>query len=273
MPLTGLVDDGERAAAVWLRLGMVCDPELDEPITDLGFVDQVRIDGNEVAVGFRLPTYWCAPNFAFMIASDIQERVAELSWVERVHVRLRDHCVEEAITNGIALGRSFEETFPGEATGDLTHIRALFRRKAFMTRQGQLLDCLRGGGWSADSLVCLTIQELGGLTGLGPQGHRLRDRYLAVRQELRLPSKGNQRAITTAEGAPVAVEAFEAYVRTLRSCRMNMEINTHFCRGLLRVRYGILDPDGSGSRQPAASEHSPVARLEWHKSPPAESGS
>ena len=50
---------GEVLAA----LGEVRDPELDRPITDLGFVADVRI-GAGVRVELRLPTYFCAPNFA-----------------------------------------------------------------------------------------------------------------------------------------------------------------------------------------------------------------
>ena len=44
--------------AVWARIGEVMDPELDRPLDALGFVESVRIDGSEVVVHFRLPTYW-----------------------------------------------------------------------------------------------------------------------------------------------------------------------------------------------------------------------
>ena len=46
-------------------LGEVRDPELDEPITALGFVASAEVsDDGEAEVHLRLPTYFCAPNFA-----------------------------------------------------------------------------------------------------------------------------------------------------------------------------------------------------------------
>ena len=43
---------------VWGCLARVTDPELDEPLTDLGFVESVAVvDNQRVEVGFRLPTY------------------------------------------------------------------------------------------------------------------------------------------------------------------------------------------------------------------------
>ena len=51
-------------AKVRAALGTVRDPELDEPLTDLGFVTAIELDGDSVRVHLRLPTYFCAPNFA-----------------------------------------------------------------------------------------------------------------------------------------------------------------------------------------------------------------
>ncbi|MGY1682359.1 iron-sulfur cluster assembly protein, partial [Geodermatophilus sp. SYSU D01176] len=64
-------------------LGTVVDPELDEPITDLGFVRSVAVEGATVRVHLRLPTSFCAPNFAYLMASDAQDAVAALPGVER----------------------------------------------------------------------------------------------------------------------------------------------------------------------------------------------
>ncbi len=59
-------------------LATVVDPELDEPITDLGFVRSIRIDDAGVTVHLRLPTSFCAPNFAYLMASDAQRRPARV---------------------------------------------------------------------------------------------------------------------------------------------------------------------------------------------------
>ena len=66
-----------HARDVLAALGTVYDPELDEPITTLGFVGScvVSADG-DVEVRLRLPTPQCAPNFAFLMAADARARRA-----------------------------------------------------------------------------------------------------------------------------------------------------------------------------------------------------
>ena len=104
-----VADDGAQTARireVWQQLDKVCDPELDEPITDMRFVESVKVDGgNQVAVSFRLPTYWCSANFAYLMASDIRLEVEKLDWVSRVRVRLEDHMFEEQVKADRCNGR------------------------------------------------------------------------------------------------------------------------------------------------------------------------
>ncbi len=68
---------------VYKQLDQVYDPELDQPLTELGFIDHTKIDGNQVQVVFRLPTYWCSPNFAFIMAEDIRTSISQLEWSGR----------------------------------------------------------------------------------------------------------------------------------------------------------------------------------------------
>ena len=83
-----------RRDEIYVQLAQVYDPELDQPLTELGFIGGVSIEGSVVTVRFRLPTFWCAANFAFMMAADIRERVSELPWVERLSSqRFRPHAV------------------------------------------------------------------------------------------------------------------------------------------------------------------------------------
>ena len=92
---------------VWRCLARVTDPELDEPLTDLGFVERVAvIDNQRVEVGFRLPTYWCSPNFAFLMAFGIRREIETLSWVEGFRVELRDHCFGDEVNAGVNDGRA-----------------------------------------------------------------------------------------------------------------------------------------------------------------------
>ena len=57
-----------RHDQAYAALGTVVDPELDEPITELGFVRSLVITGDDVEVHLRLPTSFCAPNFAYLMA-------------------------------------------------------------------------------------------------------------------------------------------------------------------------------------------------------------
>ena len=75
-------------AGVLGALSGVRDPELDEPITELGFVSDLEIEGEAVYIRLRLPTYFCAPNFAYLMVADAREAILSVPGVRRV---LRDH--------------------------------------------------------------------------------------------------------------------------------------------------------------------------------------
>ena len=60
-------------------LGTVYDPELDEPITALGFVSSCVVGAHdEIEVRLRLPTPQCAPNFAYLMVADAHSAVRRL---------------------------------------------------------------------------------------------------------------------------------------------------------------------------------------------------
>lgn len=119
-----------REREVWTALGSVRDPELDEPITELKFVTEVRVAGGAVHVRLRLPTYFCAPNFAYLMVADAYDAVSALDWTEDVTVRLEDHFASEEINGGVAGDAGFRGSFPGEADAELDELRATFQRKA-----------------------------------------------------------------------------------------------------------------------------------------------
>ena len=71
------IDD--RQAQVWACLQAVTDPELDESVVELNFVTKADVDSvNRVHIEFRLPTYWCAANFSFLMADDMRRAVSAL---------------------------------------------------------------------------------------------------------------------------------------------------------------------------------------------------
>ena len=227
-----------REAEVLACLAAVTDPELDEPVTDLGFVEQVTVGGDgTVSIDFRLPTFWCAANFAYMMAEDMRDAVAALPWVTRVVPRLQEHMCADEVNRGVAEGLAFGDAF-GEAGNDdsLVDLRTTFRRKAFQGRQEVLLRALLAQGFDKAALVAMTVAELEGATVTDPENADLLHRYLEMRARVGGPAGPDDRAFVTVEGTPLTEADFDEHLRTLSSVRIAMEFNGSLCRGLLAAR-------------------------------------
>jgi len=107
-------------------LSRVRDPELDEPITDLGFVSELQLEGGRVRARLRLPTYFCAPNFAYLMVADARAALTSVPGVEEAWVTLEDHFASGEINAGVEAVREFSSTFPGQTDGELAELRLLF---------------------------------------------------------------------------------------------------------------------------------------------------
>jgi metal-sulfur cluster biosynthetic enzyme len=232
----------ERTAEVWARLQSVIDPELDESVTELGFVTAVEVDaGGQVRVDFRLPTYWCAANFAFLMADDMRIAIGDLPWVTKVAVSLGEHMYAGEINRGVAAGLSFQATFGDAASGELEEVRRTFMVKAFQRRQEALLTYLLGHGHEPAALLQLSVAELAALP-CDPEGHRLVERYLERRPVVgsRVNEVVRQKELAFVDHDDAALDAgqIHAYLRALRRVGVNAEFNSAMCRGLLATRYG-----------------------------------
>ena len=227
-----------KVAEIWRRLDVVTDPELDESVVDLAFVTHVDVDADDhVSIGFRLPTYWCAANFAFMMADDMREAAAEAPWAKRVTVHLGEHMYADTINTGVAEGRSFQDSFGKEADGNLDEVRRTFLLKAFQRRQEALLLHLGELGLSPEAIVASRVGGLGASVR-DDEGRRLVTRYLQ-RRAVAGPLGDDALAFVTSAGDPVAVEGYQSYVSGLRRVRINAEFNGALCRGLLAVRFDL----------------------------------
>jgi metal-sulfur cluster biosynthetic enzyme len=236
----------DRKAEVWRRLQTVTDPELDEPVTELEFVTRADVDAdNCVHIEFRLPTYWCAANFSFLMADDMRNAVKELPWVADISVVLGDHMYADKINAGLARGLTFQETFGAEADGDLDGLRRTFLLKAFQRRQAALLAHVIEAGHHAARLVEMTLDELIDLE-VDDAGARLRTRYLERRP---IVADATSRAFASVDGDPLQAETLSAYVRTLRRVDINAEFNSALCRGLLHARFDMETPLSTKNRQ------------------------
>ena len=88
------------------------------------------ITGDDVEVHLRLPTSFCAPNFAYLMASDAKDVLVRLDWTEQVVVELDDHHDSDLINAGLAADAGYRGTFGQEAETGLDELRVTFRRKA-----------------------------------------------------------------------------------------------------------------------------------------------
>jgi metal-sulfur cluster biosynthetic enzyme len=216
-------------AAVESALGTVRDPELDESITSLDFVASVRMADGDVTVELRLPTYFCAPNFAYLMVADAYDAVAAVPGVDRVVVRLLDHFASDEINAGVADGRGFAGSFPGLADDELEQLRVTFRRKAHRAGQERCASGLLRSGRTVRDLARATLADV----PAGPDLERLRRRRI----ELGLPASDDAPLLVDDAGEPITELDLPAQLRFARTTRISIDGNAALCRGLLDVRY------------------------------------
>jgi hypothetical protein len=142
--------------------------------------------------------------------------------VNGVRVSLIDHHASDEINEGVASGRDFQESFPGETAGGLEDVRDLFRRKAFIARQEQLARSLKE---TESELPRLGVGDL-------PSGPDT-DAYLARRAELGIDCSASAPFLVT----PVAPEMLHMHLRFARTIGISIEGNANLCRGVLQTRY------------------------------------
>jgi metal-sulfur cluster biosynthetic enzyme len=212
-------------------LSEVHDPELDEPITSLGFVASCAVSAaGDAQVRLRLPTYFCAPNFAFLMVADAYDAVSAMDGVRRVEVVLEDHFAADAINGGVAARAGFARSFDGEAVGELHQLRADFLRKAVMAGTNQVCRPLVAAGAEPAALAAMRLGEV--------PASRALDRLRQRRAELGLPAGDDaQLLIDPATGAAIAVDAVPLHLRRARTTQVGIDANTGICRGMLRHRY------------------------------------
>ncbi len=237
-----------RQGELWRQLAAVTDPELDESIVAMGFVEraEVKADGS-VEVEFRLPTYWCSPNFAFLMLDDIRLGLESLSWHPAYRIKLMDHVLGEEINAGLAAGKRFGDIVDRLAPdADILGLRAIFSMKAFKRRQETLLLGLRKIGLGDEAIMALSDNALAKLPGFHSG---LSDAVGRYREALwrRFPAiDATSSAFPTWEGAALSVESLATYLAELRLVRINMEFNGALCRGLKQSRYreAVLGENG-----------------------------
>ncbi len=239
-------------AMVYTAIADVLDPELDESLVKLGFIDSVQVADSDVTIRFKLPTYWCAPNFAYLMAADLRDKVRTLSGVRSVQILLLDHCADEEVSSGVNANKSFVEAFPDEAEDNLEELRLTFLRKGFLTRQDTLLRALIKVGLDEATLLALKIADLTVEEAtqrvlivtsqqqvvILKQAARTVTSYLRRAQTLGIAQTAQDLLFTDEHGQPITPGTLQSYLRQSRSIRMNIMFNTVFCVDMFQTRYG-----------------------------------
>jgi metal-sulfur cluster biosynthetic enzyme len=222
-------------ASVLDALSGVRDPELDEPITDLKFISDLRVGGDSVDVQLRLPTPFCAPNFAYLMAHDAREALLLVPGVREARVVLDDHHTADEINAGMAGELGFEGTFSSfEETGeDLDGLRDIFRRKAFISRQERLCRALLADGYSPAELAGMRLEDV--------PSSEAKEKYLNRREELGLDIAVDAPFVMDPDGRRIPEDVVVQHLRFARVTRLSIEANAGFCRGVLAARNKDVD--------------------------------
>ena len=227
--MTAVARSGADVAAVTDALRTVRDPELDESIVDLGFVTATKVDGGHAVVRLRLPTFFCAPNFAFLMVADAHDAVLAVPGLSSVDIVLEDHFASEQINAGVSAGAGFVGSFPEHAAGELDELRLTFRRKAHVASMERACRSLTERGWSVEELPRATVGDL-------PPGAP-RDGLVRRRADIGLVTSTDSPLLVDDDGTPIPRDQVVRRLRMGRTVGVSIEGNTHICRGLLAVRY------------------------------------
>lgn len=228
--------DSSVRTQVWAALDSVIDPELDEAITDLGFVRSCEVHDGHAEVRLRLPTAFCAPNFAYMMAADAYDATRNVRGVNSVDLQLEDHHDSPQINAGIAERSSFSDTYSAETDSELDELRLTFQRKAHTACLDRVCRGLLGRGWEVNSLHEATLADL------SEDEHAQLARRRSV---IGLSNSDDDPILVDHSGQQVPPEQVSIMLRFFKLTRISIDGNAHFCRGLLRTRYPGSSEDQS----------------------------
>ena len=242
-----LPSDVPDRARILEQLQRVLDPELDESVLHLGFIESLHVHEGHATVALHMPTSWCAVTFVYMMAEDMRQALLTVESIHAVTIRVGEHFAAPTIETAVNAGTPFAEAFAAEGGGDVASLRETFLRKGFTSRQEPLLRGLKDAGLTAADICALRIGDLAfvGDTCLvrcagrppvevGPADTARR--YLQRRADLGLNGSPTGSLLTDLQDQPLTVERLEEYVTRARTVRLSLEANGALCRAVLAAR-------------------------------------
>ena len=173
------------------------------------------------------------------MASDAKDALVRLAWTRDVVVELDDHHDSAIINAGLATDAGYRGTFGHEALESLDELRETFKRKAHTAAMERCLTALLRADpdLSEESTADVTLADL-------PAAEANTAALLRRRAALGLSTAPDALVAVDHEGR--GFEDVRLALRRARSTRISIDGNAHFCRGLLRTRYGHDDEAAAG---------------------------
>lgn len=187
------MDTADPGQQVRATLHAVVEPELDRPVTALGFISGVVVDGGRVHVRLRVPPFFRRSRYGWLIQADAEAALRSLPWVDATDV-----CFED-------LGGGP----PVELDPVAEHMRDDVRRTAFLQRQYRLLRDLLDRGLRRSEICRMRVGDLAPTAETAV--------HLRRRAELGLSVDPDAPVVVTETGAPVLPDAMDDHVARLRS--------------------------------------------------------
>lgn len=232
------------------RLARVDDPELDESIVDLDYIEALEIDGAEVSVTLVLPTAWCSPAFAWMMATGARDEIEDLPEIETATIRLEDHMHAAGINRGVNGRLAFENVFE-DADDDIEAVRRTLAEKARMSRQYHAIGALREAGLDDEQVVTLTRDEIeiderdeNGIAAISLANGAFAvsvpaepvSEYLDKASEVGIVSDPTDRVFATADEEPIETDELDRVQHRARLTGATVTGQGAICEGLNRAR-------------------------------------
>lgn len=229
------------ADLVLAELAHVYDPEVDEPVTEMGFIREVEIVGAEDAqnggvphaiVHMQLPQYFCAPNFTYLMVDDVRRAAEKVVGPGNVQVSLVGHFEADKINDAMTDGSTFTDVF-ADALEDLDTLRDRFARKTFLIRQERVCKELEKAGIGGERILDLRLADV---AELGFEGD-LHAKYLSTREELGIDVSVDACFLVAADGRPVESDKLRLHRRSASVMAISFEGNGMMCKTLIAERY------------------------------------
>jgi metal-sulfur cluster biosynthetic enzyme len=231
-------------------LSTVTDPELDEPITDLGFVKDLSVsEDGRVDVDLVTSTFWCSPNFVYMMMEETRDVIVRIPGIREANVTLGGHHDAARINEGINSGRSFTECYGSEASGELGELNRMIRTRALRSRLYSMAAALTRAGVPTEDLLDLSRSDVavdGESFVVRSRGRAFRvsepaeiqrvARYLTFLDGLGRTT--GSLMIWDLDGNPPEIAEFASALTQGRLAKANFGLNAELCRALLSARMG-----------------------------------